>query len=582
MNLPFPTRVRDRVVCVTALMSVLLYLDRFCISFAEGFIKEDLGLTDVQIGWMLSAFFWTYALGQVPSGWLTDRFGPRLMLTAYIVLWSLLTGLTGAAYGFAVLLALRFGFGLAQAGAYPTGASIVKRWMPLSSRGKASSVVAVGGRIGGFLGLFASGQLIVWLTPTSTPATLDADDLRQPAKMCYEMVEAQQRVRASDAARLKVFQSLPPDAQRLVVQAAAGFKSAREGQGTSARVSGERQGPEILSAEETAELAGALNGIIARRAMFTGDDLGELQAGREVRGLLSERSDALSENQVQRLNRLILEMLFSDSIRKLYAAGWRPMMTLYGALGLLVAGLVWWTCRDHPREHPACNEAEVDLIEGPRRVSGGRPGNVSLVIVVRILCSRSMWLMSISQFFTNVGWVFLMTWAPRYFQTVHQVPIETRALMVSIPPLIGWFGTLFGGVLTDRLACRIGLRWGRALPIAMARLLPAFAYLGMLLNPSPWVAVAMFAAVSFFNDSASGSVWAFNQDVGGRYVGSVLGWVNMCGNLGAAVAPLVVIRVFEIQQSWALVFLVCAGAYLVAGLTALGANAREVLVPEES
>ena len=98
-----PTYVRYRVVAVSALMAILLYLDRFCISFAEQYIQEDLRLTDQQIGWMLSAFFWTYALAQVPSGWLTDRFGARLMLTIYILLWSLFTGLTGLAAGFVVL-----------------------------------------------------------------------------------------------------------------------------------------------------------------------------------------------------------------------------------------------------------------------------------------------------------------------------------------------------------------------------------------------------------------------------------------------------------------------------------------------
>jgi sugar phosphate permease len=63
-----PTRVRYLVVSITMLMSVLLYLDRFCISFAERLIKEDLGLSNDQMGWILSAFFWSYALGQVPSG----------------------------------------------------------------------------------------------------------------------------------------------------------------------------------------------------------------------------------------------------------------------------------------------------------------------------------------------------------------------------------------------------------------------------------------------------------------------------------------------------------------------------------
>ena len=190
-----PTRVRYLVVAVTALMAVLLYLDRFCISFAEVFIKEDLGLTDTQVGWMLSAFFWTYALSQVPSGWLTDRFGPRVMLTGYVLGWSLLTGLTGLAASFGILIVLRFGFGMAQAGAYPTGASIIGRWMPVSARATASSVVSVGGRMGGWLALFASGPLIVWLTPASTPATLQPPDLLDVPRFCHAISAGGRRER---------------------------------------------------------------------------------------------------------------------------------------------------------------------------------------------------------------------------------------------------------------------------------------------------------------------------------------------------------------------------------------------------
>src|SRR5687767_5600975 len=123
-----PTRVRYLVVAVAMLMSVLLYLDRFCISFAERLIKEDLDLSNKQMGWILSAFFWSYALGQVPSGWFSDRFGARNMLALYILLWSLFTALTGLAAGFAMLVVMRLGFGLAQAGAYPTAASLLSRW----------------------------------------------------------------------------------------------------------------------------------------------------------------------------------------------------------------------------------------------------------------------------------------------------------------------------------------------------------------------------------------------------------------------------------------------------------------------
>ena len=127
---PSVSYVRYRVIFACMLMSVLLYLDRFCISFAEIFIKDDLGLSDEQIGVVLSAFFFSYALFQVPSGWLSDRFGARTMLTVYILMWSLFTALTGFVTGFVMLLIFRLGFGIGQAGAYPTSANLVSKWMP--------------------------------------------------------------------------------------------------------------------------------------------------------------------------------------------------------------------------------------------------------------------------------------------------------------------------------------------------------------------------------------------------------------------------------------------------------------------
>ncbi|MBS0262233.1 MAG: MFS transporter, partial [Planctomycetes bacterium] len=80
--------VRHLVVAVTIAMSVILYLDRYCVSFAERYIKEDLGLSESQMSWFLSAFFCSYALAQVPSGWLSDRMGSRGVLVLYIVSWS--------------------------------------------------------------------------------------------------------------------------------------------------------------------------------------------------------------------------------------------------------------------------------------------------------------------------------------------------------------------------------------------------------------------------------------------------------------------------------------------------------------
>jgi MFS family permease len=148
-----PTNVRHHIVGATTLAAIVLYLDRNCIAEIVKLdeFKSSLQLSEWQTGAIMSAFFLTYALGQVPAGWLSDRFGARRMLPLYIFIWSICTVLTGLANGFLILIVARLLFGIAQAGCYPTAGSIIKRWVPSPSRGTASSIVSFGGRLGGVI-----------------------------------------------------------------------------------------------------------------------------------------------------------------------------------------------------------------------------------------------------------------------------------------------------------------------------------------------------------------------------------------------------------------------------------------------
>src|SRR4051812_16633040 len=104
---PAPTaasRVRFVIVALATLMAGLLYLDRICLGIMVRYINDELRLTDRQGDLLQSAFFWAYALAQVPAGWLSDRYGGRLMLSLYILLWSLFTGLMGAVHSFPLVL----------------------------------------------------------------------------------------------------------------------------------------------------------------------------------------------------------------------------------------------------------------------------------------------------------------------------------------------------------------------------------------------------------------------------------------------------------------------------------------------
>jgi ACS family glucarate transporter-like MFS transporter len=132
----------------TFLLSMLLYVDRVCISSAKEAITGDLGLTDTQFGWVLSAFALGYALCQTPSGLLADRFGPRIVLTSVVSFWSFFTGMTAMARGFASLLLYRFVFGAGEAGAFPGCARAFYSWLPMSERGLANGINFSGSRLG--------------------------------------------------------------------------------------------------------------------------------------------------------------------------------------------------------------------------------------------------------------------------------------------------------------------------------------------------------------------------------------------------------------------------------------------------
>lgn len=155
---------RLTVVAALALLSLITYLDRAAISSVKDPVAAELGLDDRAMGAVFSAFALGYAIGQIPTGWAADRYGPRLMLTMVVMVWSLLTGFTGAMHSFAALLAVRFLFGLAEAGAYPGTARAFYAWLPASEHGRANGLVFAASRVGAAFAF----PLMAWLLAQRT------------------------------------------------------------------------------------------------------------------------------------------------------------------------------------------------------------------------------------------------------------------------------------------------------------------------------------------------------------------------------------------------------------------------------
>lgn len=130
-------------------LSVITFLDRTCITFASTEIQTDLGLDKSQWGWVMSIFTLSYGLMQIPLGALGDRVGHRWILALIVLWWSMFTSFTGLAGGFAAMLAIRFCFGIGEAGASPCSTSVIGRWFEKGEVGKAQGFVWAATRLGG-------------------------------------------------------------------------------------------------------------------------------------------------------------------------------------------------------------------------------------------------------------------------------------------------------------------------------------------------------------------------------------------------------------------------------------------------
>ena len=141
--------VRYWVLLLCFLAAGITYLDRVCIAAAAPQIKGDLGLSNVEMGYVFGVFALAYGLFEIPTGWLGDRWGQRRMLTRIVLCWSAFTMLTGFARSYTSLLATRFVFGAAEAGAFPTLSRALTRWFPVKDRGMVNGILWMGARFGG-------------------------------------------------------------------------------------------------------------------------------------------------------------------------------------------------------------------------------------------------------------------------------------------------------------------------------------------------------------------------------------------------------------------------------------------------
>ncbi len=385
-------------------LTAIAYLDRVCISTSAKDMMHDLSMDKVQMGYIFSAFTLAYALFEVPSGWLADRFGPRLMLTRIVVGWSLMTMATGLAWSFISLLMIRLLFGIGEAGMFPGLARVFARWLPAQHRGSAFGFSVMSAAIGGAL----TPPLVVYL--------------------------------------LKVIH-------------------------------------------------------------------------------------------------------------------WRHTFFIFGLVGVVwaVAWYVWF--RDDPHHHSSVSREELEAI-------GTEPPKPHPSVPwAKVIWNRNMAFICIMYFGAIYGWYFYLTWLPTYLQEARHFNI-TEAGWLSMLPMIGiGVGVFSGGWVSDWLRPWIGLRWGRRLPGLIGFPLAALMVLAAVKTLDPKTSAVLFGLAAGLAAFGVAPGWATCLDIGGEHSGVVSGAMNMFGNFGGALSPVVIGVCVQKYGSWDMPLLTLAAFYVMTALT---------------
>jgi len=380
--------VRWRILAILVGMSFISYVLRTNLSFAAPEMMADLGLDEIQWGYVLAAFTAGYTIFQFPGGLLGDRFGPRRVLAAITILWAVMTAVTSlvpgqgsasAAVIIGALVVVRFFVGVTHAPIFPVVNASVVRWFPPGSWALPLGLTSTGLTLGGAAGAIAVPLLIVQY-------------------------------------------------------------------------------------------------------------------------------------------------------------GWRTAFLIIAPLGLLTAALWWWYARDNPRDHPAVNEAEAELIldgrdeaepgsleRSPQSGAGPSPW-------LRVVMNRDVLLLTVSYAFMNFVFYFVFNWFFFYLVEVRGFSATDAGFVASAQWIAGSIGATVGGWLCDRMCRRLGMRWGVRWPIVIGMGISMVLLLLGALHPNALVAVTAMVLLFFFNQLCEGPYWAASVAIGGRHAGAAGGVLNTGAN----------------------------------------------------
>ena len=246
-------------------------------------------------------------------------------------------------------------------------------------------------------------------------------------------------------------------------------------------------------------------------------------------------------------------------VQVLHWMNWRQAFMLFGGIGLIWAVLFFRWYRDNPRDKPGINAAELRMIEQDQHLASSHSG----VPWGKFVRSRQVWMLCFQYFCLSYGWYFYITWLPTYLHEARHLSLDNGALLSTLPLFLGGCGSFACGIfypMVNRWTGDVGKSRRLMACVGFAGA-TGFLILSSTLQDATWAMIAMGVA-SFSNDLVMPGSWAACMDVGGKYAGTLSGTMNMMGNLGGVVSPIVIGYILtHTNNNWSLTFYVSAAVY---------------------
>ena len=235
--------------------------------------------------------------------------------------------------------------------------------------------------------------------------------------------------------------------------------------------------------------------------------------------------------------------------------GWRGAFLIFGT-----TGLIWVVCffrwfRDRPEDDPRVNSEELILIRGPEvKVApdvAGSEQESERAVWWALLLSPATWFICGQQFCRAGGQIFFSTWFPTYLQEARSISVEISGLLNSLPILALVVGALSGGLISDWVLTVTGSR--RAARQGVASTCMVICAISVFISSSignSLAAVLVISAGMLFAAIGGPAAYAITIDMGGRHIAKLFGCMNMVGNLGAIVIPIIVPKLLNQHGQW--------------------------------